>query len=73
MTYFLIRCSGDGEVLVSSCDSFSEIIGKKHYGHIKFMETLDIDDPTHWEGQMLIIKGDIATPRIEQVVVTNDK
>jgi len=74
MTYFMVSCSEGGDVLVRSFDKegLLEVIGRKHYAHVVFMEALDIDDPKHWENQVLIIKGEVVTPWAKTVVVEYD-
>jgi len=65
MTYFVINCS-DGDVIVTSYEKehLLKAIEDEYYGHgIEFMETLSESNPQYWGNQVLIIKGEVVTPR----------
>lgn len=73
-TYWMINCSEDGDVYVqrytraeleAEIAEHIEDTGKP----IAFFNSVPASiDPQYWNGQALLIKGDIVTPQPKQVI-----
>ena len=68
MTYFLIYSSEDGiSVTPYKKDDLLEVL-KENREYYEYVSDLSEHDPEYWEGNVLIIKGEIITPKPIKVV-----
>lgn len=70
MTYFVIRNRG-GDTHVEEVDeqTLKKRLAEEYYGKVCFMNRIgNTTDTNYWGENILIIKGEIVTPRPVQVV-----
>ncbi len=75
MKYYLIHnCDGDTTVSEIIKDEFlAEIEGGQWGESPEFLDAIPKDrDTNYWKGKMLIIKGEIVTPKEKEVVTKYD-
>ena len=80
MSYFIISNS-DGDTTVEMVDK-DELLkriqpedGEEdfcYYGRVGFLAKIEENDTNYWGGNILIIKGEIITPKPKKVVKTFD-
>jgi hypothetical protein len=77
MPYFIIHNS-DGDTTVEQVDKETLIKylqpeeGGCYYGKVGFLNKIADTDTNYWGDNILIIKGEIVTPRPKQVVLSID-
>ncbi|HET8688315.1 MAG TPA: hypothetical protein VFM18_17030 [Methanosarcina sp.] len=68
--YFVIRNSdGDTYVEQMSQTELEEKLSENYWGDVKFLDAVPDSDTNYWGEVILIIRGSIAVPRAEEVVV----
>jgi hypothetical protein len=73
MSYFLITANGDGEISVEqihNIDKFLQEFADGEHGEHDFIDGRKPWplDPCEWRGAMMLIRGEIVTPKPVQVV-----
>jgi len=68
--YFLIHCSEDGDVSVAKYekDALLSAIKENYYGDIGFFDKMPDENIQYWGNKVLIIKGEIVTPKPVEVI-----
>ena len=73
-SYFVISCSEDGEVSVDQYtkdELLSKVLSpnRPYYGsNVEWLNSIEDNDPQHWDNGKIIIKGSIVTPTVKEVV-----
>ena len=71
MSYFLIRCSEDGDIYVSqyAAGQMESNLNDPDSGYKieEFVDKLPDCDPNYWKGKMILIKGEIVVPKVKEV------
>jgi len=62
--YFHIRCSEDGDVRVReySKDEFKAMLNNRDESPLRLVSKVPGSDPMYWDGQSIVIKGEIVVP-----------
>ncbi len=62
--YFHIRCSEDGDVSVHeySKESFKKMLNNRDESPMRLVSKIPGYDPMYWDGQSIVIKGEIVVP-----------
>lgn len=73
MNYFLITANEDGETSVTqirNIDAFLQELADGEHGSPQFIKDWQeySPDPTDWNGAMMLIRGEIVTPKPVRVV-----
>lgn len=71
---FFVICNSDGDTSVTqlSKEELLKKLEEKYWGNIEFLEKINERDTNYWGKNILIIKGDIISPKPKTVITSYD-
>lgn len=67
--YFMIHCDGDGDIYITAYDSKEKLNRELVDGKHKILDQIPEEiNPMYWGDGVLIVKGEVVSPRPTQVV-----